>query len=137
MARCIAVVFWNPDEPKTKSAVMLHELEEVPDPAELVASPGLSVRDFFVKRNFPLIEAIKLFPGYIIPADEIDRGAGWDDTQIRWQCLPSDLRGLEKLANLAGVPVYSFIYYRGRDEVPRRRLVVMPGRAPVAPTASA
>lgn len=120
--KTLAVIFWNPDELFTKAATTLRVVEGEPDPqafmerSDGLRRDGMSIIGFLDGRGITLQQATEAFPGYIVPEHGL------------WS-LPMSRDGLRKLADMVGMPVASFVYYRHQDRVPREVLRVEPAVA--------
>ncbi len=109
MQKKLVIVFGNQDEPSTKAftSVFLIDKTQV-EFFDFLSSQkqkcGLSIAEMFKIFNVSLSVAICYFPKHITPAED------WDNAPLKWQRLPDDQEGLQKLADLLKISVISFYY---------------------------
>ncbi|MBI2034899.1 MAG: hypothetical protein HYT11_04170 [Candidatus Levybacteria bacterium] len=140
----IVVVFWNPDEPYTHAETTMHSVKGDVDPV-LLMHDGQTIAEFFKNRSISIETVRDLFPYHLISetaevqnnksimaklsglisSHHTEQVSDWDVQLIR-QSLPMDKEGLQKLADLVGIPVSAYTYLRGTNEIPGLYLEVVP-----------
>lgn len=124
MPDCLIVVFWNPDEMYTRAATSLvFSREDTFDPNRITRHDGMSIQKFFERQSIPVKQAQRRFPGSIVFDHERTRKKrqpkpSWS-LPLWKQSLPMSEAGLQPLADMIGMPVITYTYFRYRDSAPQ------------------